>query len=163
MPAWVLLCFDVQIERVWPLSSDHCQLGRVSYKYRFSSWRPASFAFNVIIKMRPVDKQPFVGEDRWIRLKLIQMHHEGMVINPNLIPSLEHDDVLQIRPIGSAESSVYIQYKKNVSSDVRAKENTIMVCSRILEYFQNRKDKFPQKGDIEVRKVEKESVCCLFL
>lgn len=101
-----------------------------------------------------------ISDDGWIRLKLMQMpqdnkmSQDGVVLNPALIPSLEHDDILQIKPIGSTET-VCVQYKKNVTQDIRPKDRSIMVCSRI---FQNRKDKFPQRGDVQVRKVDKETV-----
>jgi hypothetical protein len=103
------------------------------------------------------DKQtPSASSDEgWIRLKLTQMQNDGVIINQNLIPSLENDDILQIRPIGSNEPPVCVQYRKNAGGEPRSKDRFIMVCSRV---FQNRKDIFPQRGDVEVRRVEKESV-----
>lgn len=97
---------------------------------------------------------PSMSDDGWIRLKLMQMSHDGIKINPNLIPLLAHDDILQLRPIGSQES-ICIQYKKSMAIDIRSKDRSISICSRV---FQNRKDIFPQRGDVEVRRVDKESV-----
>lgn len=102
------------------------------------------------------DKQAQSASDEgWVRLKLNQMAHNGVVINQNLIPSLENDDILQIRLIGSSEPPVCVQYRKNTTIDVRSKDRSIAVCSRV---FQNCKDKFPQRGPVEVRRVEKSSV-----
>src|SRR4051812_46040957 len=99
-------------------------------------------------------KGPLAG-GAWVRLKLMQIQHEGVSVGANLIPSLTHDDILQIRPVGSKEH-VFVQYKKNLATEVRtSKDRCIMVCSRV---FQNRKDTFPQRGEVEVRKVDKESV-----
>lgn len=95
------------------------------------------------------------NDNAWVRLKLTQMPQDGVIVNPNLIPSLVHDDILQVRSIGSNES-VCIQYKKNMSSDVvKSKDRSIMICSRV---FQNRKNLFPQRGDVEVRRVDKSTL-----
>ncbi|KAI6235336.1 DEP domain-containing protein [Aphelenchoides besseyi] len=91
----------------------------------------------------------------WTRMTLMHRQDDGVIVNTRQIPTLEYDDCLQIRVVGTKDY-VFVQYKKPLSEDTtRAKDGCIIVGFRV---FQNRKDKFPTRSEVEVRKIDKKMI-----
>ncbi|KAI6240862.1 DEP domain-containing protein 5 [Aphelenchoides fujianensis] len=104
--------------------------------------------------MESKEKQILSGGG-WIRLKLIHRQEDGVSLNTRHIPTLADDDCLQIKAVGSKDY-VFVQYKTPPAEEAaRIKDGCIIVGARV---FQNRKDKFAPRNEVEVRKIDKKMV-----
>lgn len=95
-------------------------------------------------------RAPSAAQDPFVRLKLHHRAEEGISISPAALPGLQPGDILQLR---AGTHYVYVQYKKE-GTKVVAKDS-IQVCEKV---FDSRKEHFPARSYVEVRRVQKEEV-----
>uniref|UniRef100_A0A1I7RZM8 PH domain-containing protein n=1 Tax=Bursaphelenchus xylophilus TaxID=6326 RepID=A0A1I7RZM8_BURXY len=85
-----------------------------------------------------------------IRLKLHHRVEEGISVNAHSIPGLQDDDILEVKSTNSPHY-VYVQFKKETNKATT--RDAIQICDKV---FDTRKDFFPSRSFVLVRRVDKE-------